>query len=84
MCDSENSNAIVRFLKNAGSHGLHGVELKRLSALPEAVFDHESKYLWDQGQLSGIPEENCCGRGCRFMCVSYMEEERVWRLMGEG
>ncbi len=81
MSSVENLNVLVRFLKNSGSHGLHGAELKRLSSMPDDVFDIEAKRLWDQGRLSGIPEENCCGRGCRFMCMSYMEEDRIWRLM---
>jgi len=40
--------------------------------------------LWDEGYLCGVRKESCCGRGCRFMCISYMEKDRIWRLVKQG
>lgn len=78
---NEVNNAIVSLLKEVGQSGTSGTELSQLSGISHCKFKQEAKKLWDQGFLSGIPEDGCCGRGCRFMCVSYMEEDLIWRLI---
>ncbi|MEZ8801220.1 hypothetical protein AB6D78_08510 [Vibrio splendidus] len=84
MKELDMANIILRLLTGAGKAGLHCLELKRLSGLTEENFKLESTRLWGQGRLTGVREDRCCGRGCAFMCVSYMAEDRIWRLIETG
>jgi len=61
MKESDTSSVILRLLTEAGKAGLHCLELKRLSRLPEDLFNLEATRLWDQGQLTGVREDRCCG-----------------------
>lgn len=81
MKKSETSNVILHLLSDADKAGLTGFELKRLANMPEEAFEKASKNLWDKGRLTGLRVDKCCQRGCGFMCVSYMDAERVWRLI---
>ncbi|VUD64467.1 hypothetical protein TDB9533_03323 [Thalassocella blandensis] len=77
----EHSKHILSLLNLTGSSGLRGSELKRLSSMSNVELEKILKALWDQGYLSGVRDESCCGSGCRFMCVSYMDENRKWMVI---
>lgn len=84
MSDGDHSDIIVSLLKDVGSSGCCGIDLKRLSGLSENEFEKVSETLRVEGYLCGVREEICCGRGCRFMCISYRDQDRVWRLIEQG
>lgn len=86
MSDIDHSDTIVSLLQDTGSSGCCGIDLQRLSGLSEDEFEFEkaSETLWDEGYLCGVREDSCCGRGCRFMCISYMEKDRIWRLIEQS
>lgn len=81
MSDVQLSDTLFTLLHDAGSSGCYGVELQRLSRLSENEFVKASEALWNKGYLCGVREESCCGRGCQFMCISYMDKGRIWRLI---
>lgn len=80
MTEDDSANPLICLLKEAGCLGLTGSDLKRKTGMSDEVFEEESDKLWLQRRLIGSRSDNCCGRGCGFMCVSYMEESHLWRL----
>ncbi|WP_096753138.1 hypothetical protein [Phaeobacter gallaeciensis] len=80
MTEIADSKSIMGLLAEAGDAGLTGQELKRLTQMNDEEFTNESEKLWMRQRLTGIRENGCCGRGCGFMCVSYMELDQVWHL----
>ena len=84
MNGGDHSDIIVSLLEDVGSSGCCGIDLQRFSGLPEDEFEKVSETFWNEGYLCGVREEICCGRGCRFMCISYMEMDRIWRLVEQG
>ncbi|CAA0096320.1 Uncharacterised protein [BD1-7 clade bacterium] len=84
MSDVEYSKKSFLCCKMLESPRCCSIDLKRLSGMPEDEFEKVSATLWDEGYLSRAREEGCCGRGCRFMCIFYMEQDRIWRLIEKG
>lgn len=81
MTEISDSKSIMGLLAEAGDAGLTGLELKRLTQMNDEEFNNESEKLWMRQRLTGIRKNGCCGRGCGFLCVSYMELDQVWRLI---
>ncbi|NOU51940.1 hypothetical protein HG263_15515 [Pseudoalteromonas sp. JBTF-M23] len=73
-------NTIISLLEDAGRKGSSGANLRRSLEMTDTEFKQESKKLWDKGSLCGIREENCCTRGCGFMCTAYLDESKIWKL----
>lgn len=81
MVNEKHSQSIIVLLRVSGVKGCSGSEIKRRTGMSDMDFERVSKKLWEEGWLCGIRNEICCGRGCRFMCVSYMDENSTWRLI---
>jgi hypothetical protein len=80
MTETTSTDTLVRLLSDAGEAGLTGSELMRSAQMTTEAFEKEVGKLWIRQRLTGVREDRCCRRGCGFMCVSYMELDRVWRL----
>lgn len=81
MVNEKYSQNIIALLRESGVKGCSGLEIKRRTGMSDMDFTRVSKKLWEEGWLCGVRNEICCARGCRFMCVSYMNESCTWRLI---
>lgn len=80
MNEAVDKHQILKILNDAGDKGITGRDLMSKCHLGEEAFLRQSESLWGKMQLTGIRDESCCGRGCGFICVSYMEMNKKWKL----
>jgi len=76
----EKLQTITHLFEQAGDSGLTYEDLKSELNIPINELKQLCEQLWQQGTLTGLRTGKCCGRGCRFMCVAYMDVSKKWRL----
>lgn len=46
-----------------------------------AEFSSQAESLWTERCLTGSVNEGCCEGVCKEYCVSYMNENRIWKYV---